>query len=605
MHKRRMHLSLLLAIIFIIASAGSVYAWTSFQNSNTYNNGLIDDSYTYPTSSATVAVYDSLTRAAWAGIECAPIVQVEDGTPYAYVLHSASGGAKVAKIDLTSPSTVPDGWVQDGIQVNTSTAFQMSTPIIVGDTLYCAGNVFANTVPNAEFSAYESGVFTGWTVTPGTGVSVSQSTITLTDPDSTTKKALRATASGTGSYVVEVEQGGFTIDSNQLNDLSITGGLQFSNVSAATVYVYVNGSLNKTFVYNTTLSGAIDLVEDNGDYCWNENTSAPNASSYIKIRIEFTTTAANGYVDLDYAEIYQQSSGIGKITGISSGNTVTYTGIMNGVQGQINTPIASDGSYLYFGNYVANGSGKYYKVDINNGTYIKYDLTNNSTYWAGAAICGDYVVFGSEKGILYVLNKSDMSLKTSITLSGSPYIRSSICAIPDGSNYKLYFTSRTNNGGTLWCYTLYSNGLLAMNWSQDVGYTNSTPTVSGNYVYVGGSAGVKCFDMTITGNDKLVWSSSTFASAITSVQASPVVYSVTATGNNTTTVTDYIYVTTNQAAGQCYCISYVHGATSGSLAWNTSVAQGISGATYTLQGVAAGGGYLVFGNDYANLVIMY
>jgi len=57
--------------------------------------------------------------------------------------------------------------------------------------------------------------------------------------------------------------------------------------------------------------------------------------------------------------------------------------------------------------------------------------------------------------------------------------------------------------------------------------------------------------------------------------------------------------------GQCYCISYVHGANAASLAWNTNVTQGTSGATYTLQGVAAGGGYLVFGNDYANLIIMH
>lgn len=599
--------------LFIFSVVGNVFAWTSFQNSNYLNNGLIDDGLTYPTATPSVTVYTDLTRAGWSGIECAPVVQVENNVPYAYVLHSATGGAKVAKINLTSPGTVPAGWVQDGIQVNTSTAFQMSTPIIVGDNLYCAGNVFANTLQNSEFDVYESGVFTGWSTNPGTGVTVSQSTITLTDPDTTTKKALRATAAGAGSYTIDVVQSGFILDSTQLNDLSITGGIQFSDVSAVTVRVYVNDNTTakKVFVYNTTETGAIDLIEDYGNYCWNQDITASNTSTTYKVTIEFTTTAAGGYVDLDYAEIYQQSSGIGKITGISSGNTVSYTGMMTGIQGQLNTPIASDGSYLYFGNYVPNGNGKYYKVDISTGKHIAYDLTdNNSTYWAGAAICGDYVVFGSEKGVLYVLNKIDMTLKTSVTLTGTPYIRSTVCAVQDGSSYNLYFTSRTNNSGTLWCYNLSSSGVLTEYWSQtSIGYTNSTPTVSGNYVYVGGSAGVFCVNES---DGTMVWKTSddtSLVNVIKGVQASPVVYSVT----SGSTVTDYIYVTTNQANGQCYCIKYVQGATvvqtglnkNPVKAWNTSEATGTLGVTYTLQGVAAGGGYLVFGNDYANLVIMH
>ena len=597
--------AILVAALFIFSAVMPAFAWTSFQNSNYLNNGLIDDGLAYPTSSPSVNVYTALTRGGWSGIECSPIVQVENGTPYAYVLHTATGGAKLAKINLASPDTVPAGWVQDGIQVNTSTAFQMSTPIIVGDTLYCAGNVFANIVRNDEFAEYNSGAFDDWSITPGSGVSYAQSTISLTD--GTVKEALKAYASASGDYSISAYQSGYSMTATQLNNLRIAGGIKFTDVSQAVVYVYVNGSLNKTFVYNTTVSGAIDLVEDNGIYCWNENTTAPSASTKsMEVVIDYTTTSANGCIELDYAELYDQSAGIGKIDGISSTtspDTVTYVGLSGDISGQINTPISSDGTYLYFGNYLASGNGHYYKVRMSDGNTTSFELTNNSTYWAGAAICGNFLVFGSEKGVLYVLNKSGMTEvpDASVTLSGSPYIRSSICAIPEGNNYKLFFTSRTNNSGTLWCYTLDSDGELTFNWSQDIGYTNSTPTVSGNYVYVGGSAGVKCFDTTISGDNKLVWSSSSFASAITAVQASPVVYSVT----SGTTKTDYIYVTTNQAAGQCYCISYVHGATTASLAWNTNVTQGTSGATYTLQGVAAGGGYLLFGNDYANLIIMH
>ena len=79
--------------LFIFSVVGNVFAWTSFQNSNYLNNGLIDDGLTYPTAAPSVTVYTDLTRAGWSGIECAPVVQVDNNVPYAYVLHSATGGA--------------------------------------------------------------------------------------------------------------------------------------------------------------------------------------------------------------------------------------------------------------------------------------------------------------------------------------------------------------------------------------------------------------------------------------------------------------------------------------------------------------------------------
>ena len=586
-------IAILVASLFIFCAVVPAFAWTSFQNSNSLNNGLIDDGYIYPTSTPSVNVYYDLTKGAWSGIECSPVVQVENGTPYAYVLHTASSGTKLAKVDLTSPGTAITGWPADGIEVNTSGGFQMSTPIIVNDTLYCAGNVFANIIRDSEFDVYDSNTFTYWTVTPGTGVTCSQSVI------STDNYALKAEASVAGSYNVTAYQDGFSISSTQANSIRIAGGIKLTDVSSVTVTVTVNGD-DFVFGYNSSDPDAIPLVLDNGLYIWNENIQvSSNSASYMQVYISFTTTAANGSVELDYAELYKQSAGIGKIENVSTTTTPTYVGVTGDINGQINTPITSDGTYLYFGTYATNGA--YYGVNINTNNCVPFNMTNNSAYWTGAAVCGDYLVFGTEKGTIYVLNKETMGFVSSDTLSGSPFIRSSICAIQNGSDYTLYFTSRTNNSGSLWCYTLDDRGNLTANWSQDVGYTNSTPTVSGNYVYVGGSAGVKCFDTTSQNTNKLVWSSSTFASAITAVQASPVVYSVTS-GD---TVTDYIYVTTNQAAGQCYCISYVHGATSAALAWNTNVAQGLQGATYTLQGVAAGKGYLVFGNDYANLIIMH
>lgn len=608
--------AILVAALFIFSAVIPVFAWTSFQDSNSMNNGLISDGGTYLTTGGELTpsddpdhltVYTGLNSAAWAGIECSPVINIEgtNNTPYAYILHSSGSVTKLAKVDLTSPSTVPTGWTADGVQVNTTAGFQLSTPVIVNDTIYFAGNVFANVIRNSDFVQYvaqNQDPFTDWTVTPSTGVSYSQSVITLTD--NTTREALHAQATGTGDYSVTVQQTGINIPNNQSASIRIAGGLKFTNVSAVTVKVYVNNDLpdNATYVYNTSLTDAIDLVEDNGVYCWNENVEVVSgSSSTVKVEVSFTTTSSDGCVDLDYVELYTQSAGIGKIENISTTTNPVPVGVVGNIVGQINTPISSDGTYLYFGTYTTNG--KYYKVKISDHhNCTSFDMTNNSTYWAGAAILGQYLVFGTEKGVLYVLKKSDLSVVASATLTGSPYIRSSICAIPDGNKYKLYFTSRTGSSGTLWCYTLdpyNQSSPLSYNWSQSVGYTNSTPAVSGDYVYVGGSEGVKCFDMTITGDDKLVWSSSSVSTAITSVQASPVVYSVTNSG----TTTDYIYVTTNKQLGQCYCISYTHGSTP-SLAWYTNITAA-EGANFTLQGFAAGGGYLVCGNDKAKVIIIH
>ena len=584
--------SILLAVVLVLASAGAAFAWTSFQNHNYLNNGIISDTSTYPTSSPTVNVYTSLTAGGWAGVDCSPLVNVENNVPYAYVLHAGSGGAKLAKVRLDSPTTTLTGWPTDGVSVNTSGGFQLSTPIIVNDTIYFAGNVYGNIVLNHEFDDYVSPDFPNWTITPGTGVSYTQATITLTD--STTKKAIQATASGTGNYTISAYQGGLNILNSQLAYLRIAGGLQFSNVSSATVTVTVNGT-SKVFGYNDSDPNKIPLVEDNGIYCWNENMSTSSATTnYMQVTIDYTTTAANGCVYLDYASLYEQSSGIGKIANISTTTTPTVEDVVAGIVGQINTPISSDGTYIYFGTYTTNG--KYYRVNISNNNAKTFNMTGNSTYWAGAAVCGDYLVFGTEKGILYSVNKNDMSTKKSKTLSPSSYIRSSICAVADGSNYKLYFTSRTGSTGYLWCYTLSSNGNLSENWHYEVGYTNSTPVVSGSYVYVGSSSGVTC----VNTSGALQWTTagnSTF-SAITSVQASPIVYSVAGASSTT----DYIYVTTNLSNGQGYCISSVQGSSTPSLEWSTSVA---TGATYALQGFAAGGGYMVFGNDYSNLIIVH
>jgi hypothetical protein len=119
----------------------------------------------------------------------------------------------------------------------------------------------------------------------------------------------------------------------------------------------------------------------------------------------------------------------------------------------------------------------------------------------------------------------------------------------------------------------------------------SAPAISENgriYVgYYGGfnAGGVDCINSTFT--------SATSICTPGPVQSSVIVYSEVAYDSDDEpyfTGVDYIFATTNAATGGGYCYSY-SGGNSGSPIWNTG------SGYYSLQGMAASGGYLTFGND--------
>ncbi|GAB6273281.1 MAG: hypothetical protein STSR0004_01440 [Peptococcaceae bacterium] len=61
----------------------------------------------------------------------------------------------------------------------------------------------------------------------------------------------------------------------------------------------------------------------------------------------------------------------------------------------------------------------------------------------------------------------------------------------------------------------------------------------------------------------------------------------------------YIYYTTNSASGKGYCLK--DDGNSRTLIWTVPS----SGGTYTLQGMAASGDYVVFGNDYGEIYFVW
>ena len=242
------------------------------------------------------------------------------------------------------------------------------------------------------------------------------------------------------------------------------------------------------------------------------------------------------------------------LTGLDQ-NKPTVTNVLTGINGQINTPITTDGTYLYFGTWPGGSrAGTYYQVKLSDYSVKTFTPDSYGFYWAGAVSDGTNVFFGSDNGLLYWRSIADFD---------------------------------TTQGGYLWCCS-YDDG-LTVKWPIKLDATStSTPTKVGDRIYVGyysgfSKGGVQCLDL---GTGSL----STVASGF------PVQSSIVVMGDGTGT--DYLYFNTNASDGAGYCYSYDGGKT-GSEVWATK------GDNYALGGMAIDNGYAVFGNDKNHLYVVH
>lgn len=243
--------------------------------------------------------------------------------------------------------------------------------------------------------------------------------------------------------------------------------------------------------------------------------------------------------------------------------------------------------------------GTYYCYYANNGTQVWSRNTNSGGgyYWAGAAVIGDYLVYGDDKSNLTSVEWNNVTngeewTEHEINVSAefnvnAKEIRSSITwnntGDPTDDYGHIYFTSK---GG--YCYALgfnKSSGRFNTSdkWSHSIGYSTSTPAVHKGKVYVGHNAGFSngklyCLN---ENNGNEVWNE-----PVGPVQSSPVISTWYDNGTNNEI---YIYVTTNSNSGGLYCIDK-----DGDEVWhNTSVGNN----KYCLGGAAISGGWVFYGND--------
>lgn len=584
-------LAILLALAMLL-SVSAFAAWNGIGGAWDTHNGKVT---TAPTDAAPTVAKIAMKNSGsgWDGIDNVPVMHTVGTTTYAYVLYDGhAAGARLAKIncnkaienasssDLYNNAEV----VLWDVPVSTKSGFQLSTPLLVegndaasetDDTLYIG---LTTTTALVEKDASDS----IWTVSGGCTVDGSKLKI-----------------SSTGTYTMSTS--GITMLKN--NSHRAATGISIPAGAEMTITAKVNDTvaLTKTFNSDDVIDGHFYL----NDVLTSAGESAVVAGSTNTLSFTFEVTALSGDAYIEYGSLFQTAASVmgfkdltsaPVISSTTSIATPTYSVNLND-GGQLNTPITTDGTYLYFGTWQGNKS--YYQW--NPTTNELNSVSGSGFYWAGAAVIGDQVFFGGDSGKLYYTSTDNFELGVEeISLdSDAGNIRSSIMV--DGDYF--YFTSQ---GKYLWCFKANADGAPTLQWRTLLNaVSTSTPTKVGNKIYVGYYNGFNKGGVTEVTESRTA-SASSYVSKCDLIDGTgstannmPVQSSLVVLPNADSSAAAYVYFSSNSNVGAGYC--YAVNGTTATKVWDTSAA---GGGTYALGGMASDGGYMVFGNDYNNLYIV-
>lgn len=549
---KRRFLSVLLVLTLILASASTVFAtstsdWTTIGGNNDHT-GVIATTAPYTTS--TVVTSGNIpNKGNWSVVTSTPVMQEENGVTYGYILYKGTNSARIAKIACTAGTGISIGQVIWNIPVGGGAGNQLSTPLLYNNSLYYATSV----ATSVDSYNGQSGHTQSQTITR---------TLSLTGGSYRLNVPCQLTNSGTVTLQVSVTKPDNTTVSLDLNNNSVN---ETGTNTVLTLTSSSTSNLNKNYseVFTTT-----------GTYT-----------------ITYTFTRTSGTYKIGTIALFLNENELHKIDDVTVSSNPQISNVAVGLpgMGQINTPITTDGTYIYYGTwYSANANGQYYQVKISDGSYKSITSgTGYGFYWAGAITKGNYVYFGGDGGYLYYRSVSNFDTSGGYISLGSSAgnVRSSIST--DGTY--LYFTSQ---GGYLWKVT--PNGGSSTKTSIAIGGTStSTPAITGSRIYVGyygsfSSGGVQVVDLSnfSAGPTTLSFMVDVDEDGTPETFSQPVQSSIAV---KTTSSADYIYFTTNSANGAGYCVSY-NGTTA------TKIWKSAKGG-YTLQGMAVCNGSAIFGND--------
>ncbi len=571
MKKTSRILAIVLALVLVL-STGAFAAWVSFQNDGT-NNGVIYSNAPIGDSIQVDTV--QLPQGMYVGVDVPPVI---DDSGYAYVLESAPTTTRLVKVDLANATIVTNnywagtGTGNEGVEIRDVSAFQLSTPVIDGNYVYVASTDFAQKNTDEDFSSLLTSS-SDWTITNISGTP---------HFDSFVGGFIKVTGGANVRFTLSQAFEGVAGDNLRLECVVLGSALG----SGASYSVYLNDSLVPLATFDLTqpIGYAFNNSVSNSDLLTGTNT--------VTIDIQFNGTQKNAYVQLGDFRLYEESGSVLRVDRATGAKTT----IVDGIPGQLNTPLTIKDSKLYFGSYYAGG-GKYYQVDLNAATptAVSYN-SNHSHYWSGAYVSSSKAYFGGYGGMLYYPDVTNFASTTNNSFQvgyggiTAGDISSSICY----KNNKIYFTCKN---GYLWCYDI-TNGNPVFSWYANLGApSTSTPVVStSGLIYVGTYSGfsggsvvvVKAPTSGVIGTVNTVYSGDP-------VQSSAIVM-------NDGEGYDYCYFTTNavNGAGYCYYIN-TEDVSDTDEEWSTV---GQTGNTFTLQGMAAYGNCVVFGNDGSRLYIV-
>lgn len=582
----------------------SVTAFAATTTSTWYGYGGDTTTHKAAVTSAPTSTSPTITRidlmnagSGWDGVDNVPVMRTIDGVTYAYVFYDGhAAGGRLAKINCN------DGVLVWDKQMTGASGFQLSSPLLVpgssdgtGDTIYLAAS-YAETYSDASFTGSDA-------------IAAGDTGLTKTfNISNITTSSNRVAA---GIYLGE------TTVANR-GTIGVTGTAQITCGTAdVTLNLIASGTNSGTNVvmYEQPVYTGTEITSYKYYYYvnYNINVGSGNVGTAQTLTLTIKLTGGNG--TLQYVDTYAQVAALQKVTGIETNDAgaagVEHPSIVSGITGQINTPITTDGTYLYFGTWSGNSAKPYYQVKISDSSYKTFTPDAYGFYWAGAAVVGDYVYFGGDNGKLYWRSVSDFAATggtvdlPAVNSNAAGNVRSSIMV--DGT--KIYFTTQNptatdtkSNFGNFYCFDV-SSGTPSFAWGANIkagttsGTCTSTPVIaeSGN-IYVGFYSGFTAGGLmkitaptsgTVGTASLITVSGATFTQP---VQCTPVVYT---SGNY-----DYFYFNTNSGTGAGYCFRVSKTGTNASQRWKTD------NDTYALGGMAISNGYAVFGNDYNHLYIV-
>ncbi|MGM9567249.1 MAG: S-layer homology domain-containing protein [Clostridia bacterium] len=251
------------------------------------------------------------------------------------------------------------------------------------------------------------------------------------------------TSSGATEYTIEVEMDRVVYDSDwsSFRNNSINNGITAAQTPRTVEETEVLWEKTFSTDWSDTPSPLI-LVDDSVvSICGNSVKKINKVTGEVTAVGALSASYSWGTVPATYSDglIFCPLGG-GTVEALSAKtlNSVWIYKDENG--GGAYSPVTYDDGKIYtgFGGY--NKEDAFVCLDAETGKLIWRATDARGFYWAGAAIVGDYVVYGSDSGHLYSRDKETGKLVTDLEVGEATTIRSSVCY----DNGKVYFA--INNG---------------------------------------------------------------------------------------------------------------------------------------------------------------